>query len=306
MTRVFGTVGVGPGWPAMRTSRPLNLAVKNRERFTTPDDMVVEPVYADLRVSSNGQFSVELEPGYWWVRIQHGGYKVERLLQVLDAPIAAYEDLVEINPLSLDPIATPELPTGPQGPAGASAYELAVAAGFVGTEPEWLASLEGPQGPQGEQGPQGIQGEPGASAGVLDYAALSKSADQSILTAALTSITWNVEGEDVAGYHNNSTNTDRLTIPTGRGGLFMIVAVLGFSANATGGRSCIIQKNGAGSIIDMGVDTVNGTDPTLVQVSVTERLAAGDYIRIQAYQSSGGSLNVLAARSTIRLIRLGD
>ena len=32
---------------------------------------------------------------------------------------------------------------------GASAYELAVANGFVGTETEWLASLVGPQGPQG-------------------------------------------------------------------------------------------------------------------------------------------------------------
>ncbi|MGB1224826.1 MAG: hypothetical protein ACPHCN_11875 [Mycobacterium sp.] len=30
-----------------------------------------------------------------------------------------------------------------RGPAGASAYELAVADGFVGTEAEWLASLKG-------------------------------------------------------------------------------------------------------------------------------------------------------------------
>lgn len=57
--------------------------------------------------------------------------------------------------------------TGPQGPAGTdgadgdSAYAVAVANGFVGTEAQWLASLIGPQGPQGiqgEQGPQGIQG----------------------------------------------------------------------------------------------------------------------------------------------------
>lgn len=41
---------------------------------------------------------------------------------------------------------------------GKSAYEVAVANGFVGTEAEWIASLEGPQGPQGIQGEQGIQG----------------------------------------------------------------------------------------------------------------------------------------------------
>ncbi len=48
--------------------------------------------------------------------------------------------------------------TGPSGPAGADgadgadAYEVAVAAGFVGTRAEWLASLVGPQG---ETGPAG-------------------------------------------------------------------------------------------------------------------------------------------------------
>ncbi len=50
---------------------------------------------------------------------------------------------------------------GIQGELGDSAYEVAVANGFVGTESEWLASLIGPQGPQGEQGIQGIQGETG-------------------------------------------------------------------------------------------------------------------------------------------------
>ena len=55
--------------------------------------------------------------------------------------------------------------TGPQGPAGAdgaSAYEVAVAGGFVGTEAEWLASLEGPQGPAGADGATGPAGADGA------------------------------------------------------------------------------------------------------------------------------------------------
>lgn len=50
------------------------------------------------------------------------------------------------------------------GKPGLSAYEIAVADGFEGTEEEWLASLVGPQGEQGiqgEQGEQGIQGPRG-------------------------------------------------------------------------------------------------------------------------------------------------
>lgn len=38
---------------------------------------------------------------------------------------------------------------GPSGPEGPSAYDVAVANGFEGTEPDWLSSLIGPQGPQG-------------------------------------------------------------------------------------------------------------------------------------------------------------
>lgn len=50
---------------------------------------------------------------------------------------------------------------------GASAYELALANGYKGTEIQWLASLRGPQGiqgipgVQGPQGPAGPQGEAG-------------------------------------------------------------------------------------------------------------------------------------------------
>lgn len=47
---------------------------------------------------------------------------------------------------------------------GKSAYAIAVAHGFQGTEQEWLNSLRGPQGPLGNPGPKGEpgpQGEPG-------------------------------------------------------------------------------------------------------------------------------------------------
>ncbi len=55
---------------------------------------------------------------------------------------------------------------------GKSAYAIAVAHGFQGTEQEWLNSLRGPQGPQGDPGPigepgpignPGPKGEPGSA-----------------------------------------------------------------------------------------------------------------------------------------------
>ncbi|PRB02775.1 hypothetical protein CQ047_17770 [Microbacterium sp. MYb72] len=58
---------------------------------------------------------------------------------------------------------------GTPGPAGKSAYEVAVANGFVGTVTQWLGSLVGAPGApgvpgaQGAPGAQGVQGAAGAT-----------------------------------------------------------------------------------------------------------------------------------------------
>ena len=69
----------------------------------------------------------------------------------------------------------PKGDTGSQGPDGKSAYQVAVADGYTGTEADWLTSLKGAKGdtgatgpvgdtgPQGEQGPTGPQGPAGVA-----------------------------------------------------------------------------------------------------------------------------------------------
>lgn len=51
---------------------------------------------------------------------------------------------------------------GADGADGQSAYQIAVALGYIGSEAQWLASLQGPQGPQGPAGADGVDGAPGA------------------------------------------------------------------------------------------------------------------------------------------------
>ncbi len=53
--------------------------------------------------------------------------------------------------------------TGDSGPEGKSAYELAVAAGFSGSQEEWFESLKGERGIQGEKGDTGHDGQDGVS-----------------------------------------------------------------------------------------------------------------------------------------------
>lgn len=56
-------------------------------------------------------------------------------------------------------------PVGQQGPAGASAYEVALKNGFVGSQVQWLASLVGQKG---DQGIQGEKGDPGKNAAAIN------------------------------------------------------------------------------------------------------------------------------------------
>lgn len=56
-----------------------------------------------------------------------------------------------------------EGPPGPDGPPGFSAYQIAVANGFVGDEEAWLLSLVGPPGDTGDPGPPGDDGADGTN-----------------------------------------------------------------------------------------------------------------------------------------------
>lgn len=64
------------------------------------------------------------------------------------------QDLTQELIQKLQAVATP-------GADGKSAYELAVENGFIGSEEEWLNSLNGQKGEQGEAGAQGDKGEVG-------------------------------------------------------------------------------------------------------------------------------------------------
>lgn len=61
-----------------------------------------------------------------------------------------------INLVSLESLRGPAGATGATGANGLSAYQVAVANGFAGTQQQWLASLKGEKGDQGVQGPPGI------------------------------------------------------------------------------------------------------------------------------------------------------
>lgn len=126
-----------------------------------------------VKTDEAGALSVDLLPGEYTVTLRtnaQGGD--EATIVVPDAAIAYLHQLINL-PTPTDPNALEQAVLDAQAARdaanlaaasvadGESAYELAVANGFVGTEQEWLDSLVGPTGPQGPQGIQGVEGPAG-------------------------------------------------------------------------------------------------------------------------------------------------
>lgn len=104
--------------------------------FQTPAPRygVPDPVFVSPMVRVNGQ---EMEAP------RDGNYKFPLCL-IPDIPLAYSGSFLRIGNLAIDLCPIIASCAGlVQGPAGLSAYQIAVANGFVGTEAAWLASLGG-------------------------------------------------------------------------------------------------------------------------------------------------------------------
>jgi hypothetical protein len=106
----------------------------------------------------------------------------------------------------------------------------------------------------------------------------------SLSNATYTAITYTNEEYDSDGFHSNVTNTSRMTIPSGKGGKYLVQASIALnSTNLTGARYLAVYKNG--SIVKESGGLVQGEYPILLFNAVID-LVATDYIEIFVRQDS--------------------
>ena len=118
---------------------------------------------------------------------------------------------------------------------------------------------------------------------------------QSISTGTDTVVLFDSELFDVGGLHSTVSNTGRFTVPAGGDGVYLVIGVVVFAANATGVRRASVIKNGT-ITIGISSNTIE-TSPTAVadtglSIMAIVSLVAGDYVELMAYQTSGGALNI--------------
>jgi hypothetical protein len=116
------------------------------------------------------------------------------------------------------------------------------------------------------------------------------SVSQSIANNTYTAVNLNTEIYDVGGYHDNSTNNTRFTIPSGKAGYYQIAFGAYYALNGTGARNIVLYKNGS-SIIS-GTIPGNSSVYSTLNLSYFDYLNVGDYLEFYTVQSSGGSLNI--------------
>lgn len=109
---------------------------------------------------------------------------------------------------------------------------------------------------------------------------------------------------DTDAFHDPSSNNSRITIPTGKGGYYLIYGAWQWDNNATGRRIIYITKNNNIMYSTAGFSPANGPQYPNNFISVVLNLAVADYVELEVYQNSGGNLN-RDAQTYFGVVKLG-
>jgi len=131
--------------------------------------------------------------------------------------------------------------------------------------------------------------------GTFKGARVNRTSAQSINNATTTPVSFDNERYDTDGFHSNSTNPTRFTIPTT--GYYHCGGNVEWASNAVGQRELVITLNAAApgiasSRIDAGAATTYKQN-----ISTDWFFNAGDYIELAGRQTSGAALNINSVAS---------
>lgn len=146
---------------------------------------------------------------------------------------------------------------GPRGADGLSAYEVALANGFQGSEQAWLASLKGEPGVQGPAGTDGVDGTAGTGAG------------PTVRAGKNVEVTDNTDGTQTVAVSDNVQLSDAGSVQVGQ-----------TTVNAQG-----VSIEGGASVTTAGVNAgnqrVTGVAPGRIERGSTDAVNGGQVYEMQ-------------------------
>jgi hypothetical protein len=109
-----------------------------------------------------------------------------------------------------------------------------------------------------------------------------------------TSISMNSEYFDTDGFHSTSTNTARLTIPTGMGGKYLVTCNVLMDPNANGYRQLRVINQDLTPVFQVGEISGVASRYLSQSASFIIGLSAGNWLELQVFQTTGGNLDYYA------------
>jgi hypothetical protein len=107
-------------------------------------------------------------------------------------------------------------------------------------------------------------------------------------TSTFVAMTMSSEQYDTDAYHSTSTNTSRMTIPSGKSGKFLVTASIRYQGGAGSDHETrvAIYKNGSIFTFNKFFARGGGSEINILIDTVLD-LAVADYLEIYVYQNSG-------------------
>jgi hypothetical protein len=129
------------------------------------------------------------------------------------------------------------------------------------------------------------------AAGSFAGCRLTQSTSNAIANTTWSAITYNTETFDTDGFHSTSTNTSRITIPSGKGGYYQFYGNATIqTTNTTTVINQLFYKNGAE--VSQPYIRTGGVGYDSVMISTVLNLSAGDYVEHYMWQNSGGERQI--------------
>lgn len=125
-------------------------------------------------------------------------------------------------------------------------------------------------------------------------------ADQAVASGVDVNIEWEVEDFDTHGFWDPAT-PDRMVVPEGLGGLYIVVLAANWAYNPDGRRAAVIGQNGVKGAASSMMPVTDLDTQTNQWVTDLLRLADGDYVTGIVRQQSGASVSLKAGSRTTNL-----
>lgn len=134
------------------------------------------------------------------------------------------------------------------------------------------------------------------------HCSIKETTAQAVTTSTWTALTSNEENYDVGGMHSTVSNTSRITVPSGEGGVYDITVAVTHAqpGGAANERFVGVGLNGATPAYSLTSDTALTSSATSQSGATSMVLAAGDFVECKVFHTRGSNLDITLNDFTVK------